>query len=90
VPVFALASVVADLAAVVINLPSPGALAMLAVSVTGGLLATTLAVGAGYWGAVASYRLGLDPDNIAVPFVTSTIDLLGSLSFILAVVVFVS
>jgi cation transporter-like permease len=53
-------------------------------------LATTLAVGAGYWGAVASYRLGLDPDNIAVPFVTSTIDLLGSLSFILAVVVFVS
>ncbi len=90
VPVFVAASLVADLAALVIDLPSPGPLAMAAVAVTGGLVATTLAVAAAYWGAVASFRLGLDPDNIAVPLVTSSIDLVGSLSFIFAAAVFVT
>lgn len=90
VPVFALASVVADLAAIVIDLPSPGPLAMLGVAVLGGMLATTLAVAVAYWGAVASYRLGLDPDNIGIPLVTSSIDLTGSLAFLLAVAVFVT
>lgn len=90
VPVFALASVVADLAALLIDLESPGALVMLAVAVVGGLLATTLAMGVAYWGAVASYRLGLDPDNTGIPMVTSSIDVTGSFAFILAVVVFVS
>lgn len=90
VPVFALASFVADLAALALNLASPGVLAMLAVAVVGGLLATTLAVGVAYWGAIVSYRMGLDPDNVGIPMVTSSIDLTGSLAFIFAVVVFVS
>lgn len=90
VPVFALASFVADLAALALNLASPGVLAMLAVAVVGGLLATTLAVGVAYWGAIVSYRMGLDPDNIGIPMVTSSIDLTGSLAFIFAVVMFVS
>ena len=90
VPVFVAASLVADVAALVIDLPSPGPLAMAAVALTGGLAATTLAVAVAYWGAVASYRLGLDPDNIAVPLVTSSIDLVGSLTFILAAAVFVT
>jgi mgtE-like transporter len=90
VPVFALASLVADLAAVVIDLPSPGAWPMLGVALLGGLLATTMAVAVAYWGAIASYRLGLDPDNIGIPLVTSSIDLVGSFSFIFAVVVFVT
>jgi mgtE-like transporter len=88
--VFALASVVADLAAVVIDLPSPGAATMLAVAVLGGLLATTLAMGVAYWGAVVSYRLGVDPDSTGIPLVTSSIDLMGSFSFILAVVILVT
>jgi mgtE-like transporter len=90
VPVFALASLVADLAALVIDLPSPGAWEMLGVALLGGLLATTAAVAVAYWGAIASYRLGLDPDNIGIPLVTSSIDLVGSFSFIFAVVVFVT
>jgi mgtE-like transporter len=90
VPVFAIASLVADLAAVLIDLPSPGAVTMLAVAVVGGLLATTLAMGVAYWGAVVSYRLGVDPDSTGIPLVTSSIDLLGSFSFILAVVLLVS
>ena len=36
-------------------------------------------------GAVVSYRAGIDPDNVGIPLVTSSIDLAGSLSFIIAV-----
>lgn len=90
VPIFALASVVADLAAVLVDLASPGPLDMVLVAVVGGLLAATLSIAVAYYGAIVSYRLGLDPDNIGIPLVTSTIDLFGSVSFILAVSAFVS
>jgi mgtE-like transporter len=90
VPIFALSSVVADLAAVLIDLESPGPLDMVLVAVVGGLLATTLSIVVAYYGAIVSYRLGLDPDNIGIPLVTSSIDLFGSVSFILAVTTFVS
>ena len=88
-PVFALSSVVADLAALIADLDSPGPLTMLAVALTGGALATTFAMAVAYWSAVASYRVGIDPDNVGIPLVTSSIDLVGSFSFILAVLVFV-
>jgi mgtE-like transporter len=88
-PVFAMASLMADLAALLAGLPSPGVLAMLAVAVLGGMLNMTLAVATAYWGAVASYRLGLDPDNTGIPLVTGVLDLCSSFSFILAVAVVV-
>jgi mgtE-like transporter len=86
VPVFALSSLVADVAAVLVDLRSPGPLDMVAIALVGGLLATTFAVAIAYYGAIASYRLGLDPDNVGIPLVTSSLDLVGALSFILAVV----
>lgn len=88
-PVFALSSLVADVAAIIADLDSPGPVAMLAVALSGGALATTFAMGVAYWSAVASYRMGIDPDNVGIPLVTSSIDLVGSFSFILAVLVFV-
>ncbi len=84
--VFALASLVADLAAVLVDLPSPGPGAMIAVALIGGFFATTFAVVVAYATAIISYRLGIDPDNIAIPLVTSSLDLFGALSFIVAVV----
>jgi mgtE-like transporter len=88
-PVFALSSLVADLSAFLADLASPGPFTMLGVAVAGGLLATTCAMAVAYWSAIASYRLGIDPDNVGIPLVTSSIDLVGSFSFILAVVVLV-
>ena len=85
VPVFALSSIVADVAALLVDLRSPGPLDMVAVALTGGLVTTTFAVAIAYYGAIASYRLGLDPDNVGIPLVTSSLDLVGALSFILAV-----
>lgn len=89
-PVFALAAVMADGAARAAGLPSPGMVPMLAVALLGGLLNVTLAAGTAYWGAVASYRLGADPDNTGIPLVTGVLDLFSSFSFILAVAVIVT
>jgi mgtE-like transporter len=86
VPVFAGASLVADLAAALVDLRSPGAVEMLLVAMLGGFLATSFAVAIAYYGAVSSYRLGLDPDNVGIPLVTSSLDLVGAICFILAVV----
>jgi mgtE-like transporter len=85
-PVFVLLGLSADVAANVANLHSPGALKMVAVSVLGGLMATGFAVVIGYYAAVFTHRLGLDPDNYGIPIVTSTLDLFGAFSLILAIV----
>jgi len=85
-PVFLFLGLSADVVAAVADLRSPGALEMIAVSLLAGALATTFAVLIGYYGAVAAERLGLDPDNHGIPIVTSTLDLLGALSLILAIV----
>jgi mgtE-like transporter len=87
VPVFLLLGLSADLASFVAGLDSPGSLQMVLVSLLGGLFATTAAVFVGYYAAVATHRLGLDPDNHGVPIVTSSLDLLGALSLILAIVI---
>jgi mgtE-like transporter len=84
-PVFVGASIVADLAAALIDLRSPGPLDMALVALFGGFLATSFAVAIAYYGAVVSYRLGVDPDNVGIPLVTSSLDLIGSVCFILAV-----
>ena len=40
-----------------------------------------------YYGTIAAYRLGLDPDNYGIPLVTSSMDLVGAFALILAIVV---
>jgi mgtE-like transporter len=86
IPVFLLLGVSADIVSAVFGLDSPGALEMIGVAMLAGTLATTAAVVVGYYGAVATHRLGLDPDNHGIPIVTSSMDLLGALSLILAIV----
>jgi mgtE-like transporter len=86
VPTFFLLGVSADIVAAVFDLTSPGALQMIGVSMLAGAFATTAAVVVGYYGAVATYRLGLDPDNHGIPIVTSSLDFLGAVSLILAIV----
>jgi mgtE-like transporter len=86
VPVFALVAVSADVAAIAFGLRSPGPARMIAVALLGGVLATTFAIAVAYYGAVGAYRFGLDPDNHGIPLVTSSMDLVGAMSLILAIV----
>jgi mgtE-like transporter len=86
VPVFLLLGLSADLASWIAGLSSPGPLQMVGVSMLGGFFATTAAAFVGYYAAVATHRLGLDPDNHGIPIVTSSLDLFGALALILAIV----
>jgi mgtE-like transporter len=85
-PVFTLVALSADVAAAVAGLASPGALRMVAISLIGGFLATVIAVGIVYYGAIATYRLGLDPDTHGIPLITSSMDLVGAFALIFAIV----
>jgi mgtE-like transporter len=73
-------------AATVAGLATPGVVRMIAISLVGGFLATVAAVGIAYYGAIASFRLGLDPDNHGIPLITSSMDLIGAFALILAIV----
>jgi len=48
-----------------------------------GFLATIIAILVGYYVAIVSSRLRLDPDNQSVPIITSVMDLAGILCFLL-------
>jgi len=87
VPVFLVLGVSSSLAAHLLGLASPGAWNMLGVSLIAGFGATAAAVVVGFYAAVGTYRFGLDPDNHGIPVVTSTLDLVGALSLILAIVI---
>lgn len=86
VPVFVLLAISADIAATIAGLETPGVVRMVAVSLIGGFLATVFAVGIAYYGAIVSFRLGLDPDNHGIPLITSSMDLIGAFALILAIV----
>ena len=86
IPVFVFLGLTSTVVANVLNKASPGIVDMLGVSVIAGFLATTAAVIVGFYSAVATYRFGLDPDNHGIPIVTSSLDFLGALSLILAIV----
>jgi mgtE-like transporter len=87
IPVFVFLGFTSILIANVLNKASPGVVDMLGVSLIAGFLATTASVIVGFYSAVATHRFGLDPDNHSIPLVTSSLDLLGALSLILAIVI---
>ena len=49
-------------------------------------MATMFAIVIGYYAAVFTHRLGLDPDNHGIAIVTSTLELFGAVSLNLAIV----
>jgi mgtE-like transporter len=87
IPVFVFLGTTSIIVAHVADKASPGALDMMGVALLAGFMATTASVIVGFYAAVATHRYGLDPDNHGVPMVTSSLDLLGALSLILAIVI---
>ncbi len=86
--VFVLVAVTAHFVAGAFGMASPGLGAMVGVGVVSGLVATLVLVVLGYYVAIATYRLGLDPDNHGVPVVTSASDLLAIIALTIALGVF--
>lgn len=84
--VFALVAVGAHYASALVGLASPGLLTMLRVGLMAGIGATIVLSLIAYYVAVATYRVGLDPDNHGVPVVTSASDLTAMIMLTLALV----
>lgn len=85
---FALTGVAADGAAALLGLASPGALKVIGISLLAGMMATILAIVVAYYAAVATYRLGMDPDNHGIPMITSSMDFIGVITLVIALIVF--
>ena len=75
------------LVGLVLGRTSPGLGWMVAVSVLGGALAMVFVVVVAYYGTIAAYRTGVDPDTYGIPVVSSSVDLVGALALVLAIVV---
>ena len=82
-----LVGVSSTIAAAIVGFTSPGLLEMIGVALLGGFMATTAAVVVAFYSATGTYRFGLDPDNHSVAIVTSSLDLFGAFSLILALLV---
>lgn len=85
VPVFAGCGLLAHGFSRASDLGSPGAGWLVAAALLGGLVATVLASLVAYYSTIVSVRVGLDPDTYGIPLVTSTMDLLGAFTLILAI-----
>jgi mgtE-like transporter len=66
---------------------NPGAFVMIGGTLLTGVLATALAIVLSYYVAIMTFRFGLDPDNHSIPIITSTMDLVGVLCFLLVLAV---
>ena len=85
-PVFLFDAVGAHLLALALGQESPGLATMIEVSLLGGLLAVGFVILVAYYGTVAAFRVGLDPDTFGVPIVTSSVDFTGAVALVLAIV----
>ena len=81
---FLLTGIAADLAATLVGLASPGMLTVIGVSMLAGAIATIAAIIVAYYAAIATYRLGMDPDNHGIPIITSSMDFIGVIALIIA------
>jgi len=82
--IFALIGVVGFGLAALVGQPGPSAADTVGGTFLAGLLVMPLILVVGYYLAVLTSRFGLDPDNHAVPIITSVLDLAGVVALLLA------
>ena len=86
IPVFALLGLMASGAGDLTGHAGPSLAELVGVAMLGGLMATVLVVVVAYYGTLAAVRFGMDPDTYGIPMVTSSLDLVGAFTLIVAVV----
>jgi mgtE-like transporter len=85
VPVFVFNGLGAHWVARALGEASPGLGQMVAASLIGGALAALFVVTVAYYGTVAAYRTGVDPDTYGIPLVSSSVDFVGAFTLIIAI-----
>jgi mgtE-like transporter len=85
VPVYAFNGFGAHWVARALGEASPGLAQMVGVSLIGGALAVAFVVTVAYYGTLAAYRTGVDPDTYGIPVVSSSVDFVGAFTLIIAI-----
>jgi mgtE-like transporter len=85
-PIFVFNAVGSHFVGQLLGQASPGLLKMLEVTMLGGLVAVAFVVVVAYYGTVAAFRFGVDPDTYGIPVVTSSVDFAGAFALVLAIV----
>jgi mgtE-like transporter len=86
VPIFIFSGLIAHLIAVLAGQSTPGIAKLILISAIAGSIATLFVVVVAYYTTMGSFRFGLDPDTYGIPVVTSSLDLVGAFTVILAMV----
>jgi mgtE-like transporter len=86
--IFVVLAIATEVLSGLLSLDGPSVPTLVGTVLLAGFLATTLSNFVGYFGALLTYRFGLDPDNYGIPLVSSASDLLGAVSLILSLVIF--
>jgi mgtE-like transporter len=68
-----------------LGLETPGTGTMLVAALLAGLAAMAVVVVVAYYGAIASLRVGVDPDTYGIPIVSSTVDFVGAVALIITI-----
>ena len=84
VPVYLTNGAGAHLVARALGQASPGLFDMVVLSLIGGALAISFVVAVAYYGTIAAYRTGLDPDTYGIGG-QSSVDLVSSLTLIIGI-----
>lgn len=78
IPIFLLLGIFCAMFSALGHLAGPGAFYTITIALVAGFIATSMSNVVGYISATLTYRFGFDPDNFAVPSVTSVSDLIGA------------
>lgn len=81
-PIFVLLATLAGSFGVLAGRTSPGLGTLVGVAVTGGLVATAFVAATAYYGTLLVVRFGLDPDNHGIPLVSASLDVVGALTLV--------
>lgn len=87
IPIFLANGVGAHLVAAALHEPSPGLDKMVLASLLGGLAVMVVVLAIAYYGTIAAVRTDADPDTYGIPLVSSTVDLFGALTLVVAIAV---
>ena len=84
-PVFAANGAGAHFVARLLGEESPGLGQLVAASLLGGMAAMLVVLVIAYYGTIVAVRADIDPDTYGIPLVSSTVDLVGALTLIVAI-----
>lgn len=84
-PVYVLNGVGAHYVAGLLGERSPGLAEMVAVCVIGGAVVMAFVAVVAYYGTIAAFRTGVDPDTYGIPVVSSSVDFVGAIALVLTI-----